>query len=391
MTPAEGPGAPAGSGPSRGEVVLFLAGDVMTGRGIDQVLPHPVAPVLHEPVVKDARRYVELAETAHGPIPAPVESAYPWGEALEELERTGPELRVANLETAITAGGRPWEGKGIHYRMHPRNVPVLRALGLDACSLANNHALDWGRRGLLDTLAALEGAGIAPAGAGRDAVEAAAPAALELEGGGRFLLFGLGSTTSGIPPAWAASEGRPGVRLLPDLSERTAAEVAGEILERRRPGDLVGVSVHWGPNWGHRIPRSERRFARRLVEEGAADLVHGHSSHHAKAVEVYRGRLILYGCGDFLTDYEGIPGYETFRDDLVLAWFPSVERSTGALLGLRMAPFRLRRFRLERPPREDAEWLAETLDRESRKLGSRILLRPDGRLQLGWMEDGGEE
>src|SRR5262245_58368792 len=68
---------------------LFLCGDVMTGRGIDQVLPHPGDPVLSEPCARDARDYVRLAEKVSGPIPAPVDGAYLWGDALAELERAG--------------------------------------------------------------------------------------------------------------------------------------------------------------------------------------------------------------------------------------------------------------------------------------------------------------
>lgn len=376
----------AGSGPEA--LVLFLCGDVMTGRGLDQVLERSVDPGLGEPFVTDARRYVELAERAHGPIPAPVAPSYPWGDALDELDRLKPDLRIANLETAVTAGGTPWEGKGIHYRMHPANVAVLTAAGLDACVLANNHILDFGHEGLRDTLGTLESAGIAAAGAGRSAERAEAPAVLgatshgDAPGAARVLLFAFGSTTSGIPEAWRASDDRPGVSLLPDLSDRTAGRIAERILGARREGDVVVVSVHWGGNWGYRVPREQRRFAHRLIDEGATDIVHGHSSHHAKGIEVYRDRPILYGCGDFLTDYEGIAGYERFRDDLVCMYFVALHPADGALRSLEVAPLRLRRFRLERPPEKDVEWLATTLDRESRKLGGGVALRGDGRLEV---------
>jgi poly-gamma-glutamate capsule biosynthesis protein CapA/YwtB (metallophosphatase superfamily) len=83
-------------------ICLFLCGDVMTGRGIDQVLPQPVHLVLYEPYVRHAREYVELAEAASGPIPRPVDFAYIWGDALEEFEHAGTDARIINLETAIT-------------------------------------------------------------------------------------------------------------------------------------------------------------------------------------------------------------------------------------------------------------------------------------------------
>jgi poly-gamma-glutamate capsule biosynthesis protein CapA/YwtB (metallophosphatase superfamily) len=81
-----------------------------------------------------------------------------------------------------------------------------------------------------------------------------------------------------------------------------------------KPGDLIVVSVHWGPNWGYDIPHQQRRFAHALIDKANVSIIHG--QHHLKAIEVYRDRLILYGCGDFLNDYEGIKGYEEFRDDL---------------------------------------------------------------------------
>ena len=129
-------------------ITVFLAGDVMTGRGIDQVLPHPGDPLIHEPYMRSAIGYVELAERANGPIQKPVSFSYIWGDALEEWERVGPDLRIINLETSVTTSDDYWEGKGINYRMHPENIPSLTAAKIDHCSLANNHVLDWGYAGL---------------------------------------------------------------------------------------------------------------------------------------------------------------------------------------------------------------------------------------------------
>lgn len=355
----------------------------MTGRGVDQVLPHPSRPGIRESCMRSALGYVDLAERVHGAIPRPVGFAYVWGEALADLEGRAPDFRVVNLETSVTTSDEALP-KGINYRMHPANVPCLRAAAVDCCVLANNHVLDWGRAGLEETLDVLRSAGIPTAGAGRDLEEAERPAALDRPGKGRLLVFGLGCPTSGVPLDWSAGEGRSGVSLLADLSGRGAREVAERVRRWRRPGDVVVVSVHWGGNWGHAIPPRQREFAHRLIDEGAADVVHGHSSHHPKGIEVHDGRLVLYGCGDFINDYEGISGYEEFRSDLVLAYFVTLDPSSGRLLGLEMTPFRSRRFRLERSARRDAEWMRSTLDRESGRLGSRVALGSDGTLQLEW-------
>jgi poly-gamma-glutamate synthesis protein (capsule biosynthesis protein) len=377
-------GALAGS-PSTGvgRLTLFVAGDVMTGRGIDQALPHPSPPRIHESFMTTALGYLELAERASGGIPRPASFSYIWGDALAELEARSPDLRIVNLETSITRSEAAWP-KGINYRMHPGNAPCLSAARLDLCVLANNHVLDWGVDGLLETLDTLRGMGIATAGAGRNADEAAQPAALDVAGRARVLVFGMGSPTSGIPPGWAARPGRPGVHVLGDLGARTARQVAERVASRRRPGDLVVASVHWGGNWGYAVPREQRDFAHRLIDEAGVDLVHGHSSHHPKGIEVHGGRLVLYGCGDFLNDYEGIGGHPEYRSHLVLAYFATLDAASGRLARLEMTPFRTRRFRLERAAPTDAEWLRGTLDRECRILGTRVELGPKDALALAW-------
>ena len=128
-------------------VTLFLCGDVMTGRGVDQIFPASVDTVLYEHYVKDARQYVAIAEEENGEIPAPVSYDYIWGDALGVLRQVQPDARIINLETSITTNDEPWKGKGIHYRMHPDNVKCLTAADIDCCILANNHVLDWGEIG----------------------------------------------------------------------------------------------------------------------------------------------------------------------------------------------------------------------------------------------------
>lgn len=368
--------------PNPNRIRLFLCGDVMTGRGIDQVLLHPGNPDLYEPYVRNAKIYVELAERLNGPVPRPAGFSYIWGEALAELDRARPDVRVINLETAITASNDYWKGKGINYRMHPANIPCLAAARVDCCVLANNHVLDWGYRGLADTLDALRHASLATAGAGRDSREAETPAILDRAGKGRVLVFGFGCDSSGIPPEWAAADDKPGVNRLPDLSPETARRLAARIRRVKRERDIVVASIHWGGNWGYAIPDEQRRFAHALIDEAGVDIVHGHSSHHPKAVEVYRGKLILYGCGDFINDYEGIEGYESFRDDLALMYFPTVNPADGKLTSLEMVPLQMRRFRLNRPSAEDFRWIRDRLDRESGKFGGAVEASDDRRLIL---------
>ena len=363
------------------EIRLLLGGDVMTGRGIDQLLRHPGDPVLYESYVHDARAYVRLVERVSGRIRKPVGDTYIWGEALAELDRFGPDVRIINLETSITTSDRPWPAKGIHYRMHPGNIGCLTAAKIDCCCLANNHVLDWGREGLRETLASLAGAGIRTAGAGLNASHAHTPAVLPIPDQGRVLVFAVGSETSGIARAWAATDDRSGLWLLPDLSPATAEHLATIARQARQPGDVVIVSIHWGGNWGYDIPAEQRAFAHRLIDAGI-DVVHGHSSHHVKAIERYRDRLILYGCGDLITDYEGIGGHDAFRGDLALLYLATIEPDSGRLVQLQLVPLRMHRFRLTRPSRADIRWLTDRLNAESNPFGTRIQRDGERRLQV---------
>ena len=169
--------------------------------------------------------------------------------------------------------------------------------------------------------------------------------------------------------------------LLPDLSEATAQRIADRVRQVRREHDLVVASIHWGGNWGYDVPRAHVRFAHWLVDSGV-DVLHGHSSHHPRPIEVYRNRLILYGCGDFIDDYEGIEGYEGYRDDLVVMYVATFCSTTGEVIALQMTPMQIRKMRLNRPSDADAAWLRNVLDRVSAPFDTHIDLAPSATLTL---------
>ena len=369
---------------SLSSIKIALCGDVMTGRGIDQILAHPGDPTLHEPSVRDAREYVQLAEKAHGPIGRPVADAYVWGDALEEWNQASPDVRIGNLEMSITTSDESWPGKEVHYRMNPKNIGCLAAANFDCWTLANNHVLDWGHAGLSETLRALREAGMKYAGAGMNRHEAAAPVVRTLEGRGRVVVFSIGSVTSGIPYSWSATEHRAGVNLLAEMSNDEVRRIQEGVAAVKRQGDIVIASIHWGPNWGYEISEARRKFAHRLIDTAGIDAIHGHSSHHALGIEIYRGHLILYGCGDFLDDYEGIAGYEEYRGDLGLIYFAEVEPSTGELSRLRIVPTQVRRMRICRAGAADTLWLRDTLSRESRRYGVEVEGVDCGALAVKW-------
>jgi poly-gamma-glutamate synthesis protein (capsule biosynthesis protein) len=243
--------------------------------------------------------------------------------------------------------------------------------------------LDWSREGLAETLRTLHGAGMHTAGAGADAAAAWAPAALPLPGGaGRVLVFACATESSGVPADWAATDRYSGVALLPDLSEASARRLAAGVASERRAGEPVVVSIHWGANWGETIPAAHRDFAHRLIELGAADVVHGHSSHHPLAAEVYRGRLVLYGCGDLINDYEGIGPHGDLRSDVGCLYFATLEAQGGALQRLEIVPMQIRRLRLEAADAQARLWVERLFNRGGQALGTQVTALPGG---SGWV------
>lgn len=362
-------------------VNLFLCGDVMLGRGIDQILPHPGDPALRETDIRDARGYVDLATAVNGPVTRPVDPAWPWGDALDVLDESSPDARVVNLETSITRSDDFAPGKSVHYRMSPANVAGLTVARPDVCVMANNHVMDFGSRGLEETLDVLAGAGLCATGAGRNSQQAWQPAVVTLAAGRRVLVLSFGMASSGVPASWAAGRDRPGVAFVPDLTEASAARITERVRQLKQPGDIVVASVHWGSNWGYEVSTNQIRFARALAD-GGVDVVHGHSSHHPRPIEVYHNKLILYGCGDFIDDYEGISGYREYRDDLRLMYFVSVRPQSGELATTRMIAMQARRMGLWHASDQDSHWLRDVLDRISTQFGVRLELEPDGALVL---------
>lgn len=344
---------------------LFLCGDVMTGRGIDQILMHPGQSQLYEPYVADAREYVALAENVNGKIPYPVSSQYIWGDALTVWEELKPDVKIINLETAITQHNGYWPAKGIHYRMHPNNIDVLTSAKIDICSLANNHVLDWGYQGLEETIETLRSAGIQSSGAGKTIAEAMQPAIYELPSQQRILVFSVGLDSSGVLSDWEATPKKPGIYYFYEMNQDAIASIAHHIKNYRKRNDLVILSIHWGSNWGYTISESLQHAAHALIDTANVDIIFGHSSHHPRPVEIYRGKPILYGCGDFMNDYEGIQGHEAYRGDLTFMYFLDFNEEILQLEKIQLIPMQIKNMRLHRASVSDCQWMLRQLNQSS--------------------------
>lgn len=360
------------------QITMMLTGDVMIGRGIDQLFEPHCHPKLHEPWMTDARHYVDLAEGINGPIPQPVTHTYVWGDSLEDCAKEKPDFRIINLETSLTLSETFATEKSIHYRAHPNQVGILRAANIDGCILANNHIMDWGREGLKETIHTLNVANIRYAGAGCDADEAQKAIEFSLPST-TLKLAAWGSVTSGIPLNWQAGEQQSGVNIMEVLSLRHILQTLKALSAK---GTLLIVSIHWGDNWGNDIPLEQRSLAHTLIERGGASIVHFHSSHHPKAIELHRNRLILYGAGDLINDYEGITGHEEYLPHLGVIYFPLIDLISGQVVTLRLRVYVRRNMRLIRATEKEVAELSSFLRKPCFALGTRLIQADGNTLML---------
>ena len=324
-------------------VTLAIAGDVMLGRLVNDL----------------------LAE--RGP-------RYVWGDMTPLL--WDADAFLINLECAITTRVVEWHdghSKPFHFRADPRAVEALRVARADFASLANNHIEDFGPDGLLDTIASLDHAGIAHAGAGRNLGEAIAPAVLTRKG----QRIGIVAFAD-YPRAWAATATSPGINFTTvSLEDGAFGRVAAAIDAARSVADVVIFSIHWGPNMRERPPEAFRHFAHRVIEAGAT-IFWGHSAHVVQAVELLPDRgVILYDTGDLVDDYAVDPDV---RNDLGALF---VVRLCGSVVErVALVPTHIRHKQVDRAVGEDRQWFVRRMERLCQELGGSVVEMPDGSLSV---------
>jgi len=226
--------------------------------------------------------------------------AWPYQLVAEPLRAA--DLAFGNLECPITdyahsTPGKPLAtvraGKNFIFKAPPQvSSRILADTGYDIVSLANNHAMDYCAEGLLDTLAELDAAKLAHAGAGRDAGQAAQGVVLE-SGGWRV---GYLAYTLIVPPSSRAGKDSAGVNTLAKQFQPALAAAIGELRQR---ADIVVVSLHWGQEGSRHPAAYQREIAHRTIEAGA-DIVAGHHPHCLQGVELCQGGVIAYSLGNFL-------------------------------------------------------------------------------------------
>ena len=264
------------------------------------------------------------------------------------------------------------------------------------CTLAKNHVLDWGYDGLQETLSTLRGADILCCGAGENAITAWKPAVIEIpDKECRVFIFGVGSESSGCPSDWNATEKKAGIAMVDPydindipvimnhvkkhVNEYRAQYESAKKFDKFR--DIIILSIHWGGNWGFDISSYFIKFAHALIDYGVdeddkigIDLIHGHSSHHIKGFEIYKGKGVFYGCGDFLSDYEGINNqqHDGYNDDLSFMYFVDMDVETGNVDDLILNGSKVKQFKVNYAENKDLLWLQQTIRKECGKFGVKL-------------------
>jgi poly-gamma-glutamate capsule biosynthesis protein CapA/YwtB (metallophosphatase superfamily) len=288
---------------------IVLLGDVMLGRGVCDELR-----------VKRAEDF--------------------WGTTLPVLRAA--DAVICNLECAVTRCVQRWTKtpKVFHFRTDVAAIEVLRAANIKCVTLANNHTLDFGVEGLLETLRYLDLADIDFAGAGHNEAEAQEPALFEVgvgEGELRVKVAVVSLTDN--EPDFAAGPEHPGTNYLPiGTDAATMARIESWIDRARGIGaEFIILSPHWGPNMVQIPPQRHINFAHEAINRGA-DVVFGHSAHLFQAVELYKDKFIVYDGGDFLDDYAVDP---RLRNDQSFMFTLEIDETSRQATRLRLIPVKL--------------------------------------------------
>jgi poly-gamma-glutamate capsule biosynthesis protein CapA/YwtB (metallophosphatase superfamily) len=203
------------------------------------------------------------------------------------------DIAVGNLESPLATSGSQEPSKSVTFRGTPKAIEGLQTAGFDFVSLANNHALDYGKTALADTITALDAAGIAHAGAGADRAAAYAPA-IVVRKGARVAYLAFSDV---VPPGFAADAKHGGI-----ATGRQLSTVTGAIKQAKTQADYVIVSFHWGVEYQDYATAQQVHDAHAAIDAGA-DMVAAHHPHVIQAVELYKGKLIAYSLGDFVFDH----------------------------------------------------------------------------------------
>lgn len=212
------------------------------------------------------------------------------------------DLTLGNLETPVTTGGVSAQNKQYVFKSSPKALDALRAAGMDVVNLGNNHILDQGEVGLLDTIKHLDQTGIQYVGAGKNADRAYQP--LYIKRGGMTIAV-VGCSRVYPEPGWAAGSTKPGVASAYN-GKGYRDRVLTTIANARKKADLVIVMTHWGIERSLNPDANQKKLAHDFVDAGA-DLIVGGHPHVLQGLEQYKGKWIAYSTGNFIFTKSNTP------------------------------------------------------------------------------------
>lgn len=216
---------------------------------------------------------------------------YPWSKVCGYF--TEDDLTIINLETSVTTGGKKWPDKQFNFRSNPNSIEGMANSGVEVATLANNHVLDYGYQGLLDTLKNLDKYNIKYTGAGKNKKEAIKGIIVEEKG----VKVGILAFSRVIPDAkWYATKNRAG---LVSGYDPYVNEMTKKIAEMKKEVDILVLSIHWGVERSTIPRKQEINLAKKVIDNGA-DIVMGHHPHVLQGIQVYKGKPIFYSFGNFV-------------------------------------------------------------------------------------------
>lgn len=222
------------------------------------------------------------------------------------------DLFFLNHEYAISDGGEPLNGKYYTFRADPERMDLLKQMGTDLVSLANNHVYDYGEEAMLDTANLLQQADIQYVGGGRNIEEAKRPAFFDISG--IRVGFVAASNAEKMRYTPQAEEDSPGVLLAYDTAEFNQV-----IEDASKECDFLIVYIHWGDEDTNDFNDLQQEMGREFLDSGADIVVGGHP-HVLQGMEYVDGKPIVYSMGDFWfndeTKYTGLLKLSIGQDGL---------------------------------------------------------------------------
>eukprot|EP01084_Bolivina_argentea_P282692 483955_1 len=367
-------------------VRIFLTGDIMIGRGVDQILRYPSDPSLAY-TTKTAKFYITKAEEINGKFPSyetTSKNEYIWGDLMQSLNHYNPDVKLINLETTITTSNDYFPERAVHYRMHPQNIYTLKTLETHTnnnnlvCNIANNHILDYGYNGLNETIKTLYNNNISYVGVGLNINDAWKPVIIALPSKNcRIFIFGCGTQSGYIPEQWTATNTKSGINMVNPYNhskvyiQNIMKHIKKHVLlyhKRDNMKNIIILTIHWGSHYAFQIEQDFITFAHVLIDyneenEIGIDMIHGHSSHNIKGFEIYKNKAIFYGCGNFINDYEGRPSHSEFHKYLGFMYFVDLNVNNGNVNNVFLKGTHIKQFSITYAKDEYLMWLYYTINK----------------------------